>query len=187
MSWVIPTSTDWMRKQRQHKPTMDYAQDIYEIVKELLPPGFTALEVGGAWGVSALAILEAGARHLETLDPDPEAKARSEAVANGYGDKHAMNYVRSGQYWKENKTKFDLIYIDGSHNYEDVKVDLYEAWQRLNTGGYLMADDWDHPNNVKVNDDKTEADYGVSLACWEFFRDNPCPIGTHGNVLWFMK
>lgn len=185
MSWVIPTTTDWMRVQRRHKPTMDYAQDIYQTVRSLLPKGFTALEIGAAWGVSALAILEAGAKHLESIDPDMNAKAHDEAVANGYGNKHNLNCLRSEDYWKENEATFDLIYIDGSHNYEDVISDLYHAWSRINPGGYMMVDDWDHKNNILVREGKT--DYGVSLACWEFLRNYNCQIGIHGNVLWFKK
>lgn len=184
MSWTVPAKTKWMQLQHTHKPTMRYAQDIYQTVRELLTPGFTALEVGGAWGVSALAILGAGAKHLETIDPDINAKAHEEAIANGYVN-HSMNCVRSEDYWKENGAKFDLIYVDGSHNYEDVRNDLYEAWIRVNAGGYMMADDWDHRNNILVRDGET--DYGVSLACWEFLRDHPCQIGIHGSVLWFAK
>jgi predicted O-methyltransferase YrrM len=37
---------------------------------------------------------------------------------------------------------FDLVYIDGSHFYEDVALDSLLAWKRLNPGGILIWDDY---------------------------------------------
>jgi len=37
----------------------------------------------------------------------------------------------------------DLIYIDGSHDEEDVARDLQEYWNILNNGGVLFGDDYD--------------------------------------------
>ena len=39
---------------------------------------------------------------------------------------------------------FDLIYIDGSHVYKDVKRDLDNAWPLLNVGGIMCGDDLEH-------------------------------------------
>ncbi len=36
----------------------------------------------------------------------------------------------------------DLIYIDGSHDYEDVKRDLRDYWPLVNPGGVLFGDDY---------------------------------------------
>ena len=36
----------------------------------------------------------------------------------------------------------DLIYIDGSHDYEDVSSDIQLYWQLLRPGGILFGDDW---------------------------------------------
>lgn len=182
MTWSLPIKTDWMKEQSSHKPSMEYAKDIYEVASRL--KDFRALEIGGAWGFSTLALLEAGAKSLETVDPNTQIKAPAEAKANGY-DNYIWNCVRSEQYWRENHASFDLIYIDGSHLYVDVKNDLYNAWTRVNKGGLLMVDDWDHPKNIQAENDTTE--YGVSLACWEFWRDHPCKVGIQGRVLWFQK
>ena len=182
MSWQIPVKTARMKKDQHHEPSMQYAKDIYKVASTLKTP--VALEIGGAWGFSTLAILEAGAKSLETVDPNLMAEAANEATANGYTN-HSWNCVRSDRYWEENSNKFDLIYVDGSHLYKDVKNDLYKAWERINPGGLLMVDDWEHPKNIKAEGDTTE--YGVSLACWEFWRDNPCQAGIEGRVLWFSK
>lgn len=38
---------------------------------------------------------------------------------------------------------FDWIYIDGAHDYQNVKADL-EAWStKVKPGGFLTGDDWD--------------------------------------------
>lgn len=183
MSWAIPVKTDWMHSQANHKPSMLYAQDIYKVASRL--KDFTALEIGMAWGFSTLALLEAGAKHLTSVDPNILAKGKEESEANGY-ENHVWTCCKSETYWQENETKFDLIYVDGSHLYDDVSNDLTQAWQRLNPGGLLLIDDWDHRNNIKAEGDTTE--YGVSLACFEFWRDNvdevKC-VGIEGRVLWY--
>jgi SAM-dependent methyltransferase len=38
--------------------------------------------------------------------------------------------------------RFDLIYVDGSHDYDDVMDDLLGAWPLLASGGVLYGDDW---------------------------------------------
>lgn len=184
MSWHIPVKTEHMKKQSNHAPSMSYAEDIYNVASTL--KDFEALEIGGAWGFSTLALLEAGAKHLITVDNNVLIEAANEAKANGYTN-HVWTCVRSDQFWKENSAKFDLIYVDGSHLYSDVKNDLYEAWKVLKPGGLLLVDDWDHKKNNTVDTNGEFAEYGVSLACWELFRDNPCDIGIEGRVLWFRK
>jgi hypothetical protein len=48
-------------------------------------------------------------------------------------DPNALEIIKNG--------KWDLIYIDGSHEYEVVKSDLIAATQGLNPGGILVLDD----------------------------------------------
>ena len=38
--------------------------------------------------------------------------------------------------------KFDVIFVDGSHAYDDVVVDTQHAWALLNPGGVLIWDDY---------------------------------------------
>jgi predicted O-methyltransferase YrrM len=188
MSWKIPVKTEFMKEQSLHEPSMRYAENIHEVAG-WMPKGFTALEIGAAWGFSTLAILEAGCKSLMSVDNNVLAEGANEAVANGYAEQHTWNVCRSEQFWIENPdARFDLIYIDGSHLYKDVKNDLYEGWKRLNVGGKLLADDWDHPKNIKAENETTE--YGVSLACFEFWRDHSEEIRTvriHGRILVFAK
>jgi len=41
--------------------------------------------------------------------------------------------------WRE---RFALVFIDGSHRYEQVKIDLALGWELLNAQGILVADDY---------------------------------------------
>lgn len=174
-----------MKEQSKHVPSMDYAKNIYKVASKL--KDFTALEVGAAWGFSTLAILEAGAKSLISVDNNVMIEAPNEAKANGY-DNYSWSCVRSSVFWEENSVSFDLVYIDGSHLYRDVVNDLYEGWKCVNPGGYLMLDDWDHKKNIQAEDDTTE--YGVSLAAFEFWRDHVneiLEVNIEGRILWFKK
>lgn len=191
MTWEIPIKTAWMEDQSHHLPSMEYAKDIHRVATRFAKnhKDFTALEIGAAWGFSSLAILEAGAKYLLSVDSNALIKTPEEIEANGYKDKWAWNFLKSEKYWAENDETFDFIYIDGSHLYDDVKNDLYEGWKRVNPGGMMSADDWDHKNNNIVDLNGEFAKYGVSLACWEFWRDHPeiKKVGIEGRVLWFQK
>ena len=188
VEWKIPINTQWMKEQSSHAPSMQYAKDIHAVASRM-PKDFTALEIGSAWGFSALAILEAGAKNLLCVDPNIMAKAKSEADANGYGDKCQWTVCRSDKFWEENPTvHYDLIYIDGSHLYPDVSNDLSQAIKRLNAKGLILIDDFRHKKN-RLNDPANGySEYGVSLACWEFYGDHYNQIkgiGIKGQVLWF--
>lgn len=187
MSWKIPIKTKWMKEQSNHLPSMEYAKDIHKVASRM-PKGFIALEIGMAWGFSTLALLEAGAGHLTSVDPNVMAKGLEESKANGYTN-HVWTVQKSKAFWEENQTvEYDLIYVDGSHLYVDVVNDLYEAWKRLKKNGLLMIDDWEHKKNIKAEGDTSE--YGVSLACFEFWKDHVAEVtdvGIDGRVLWFSK
>ena len=61
----------------------------------------------------------------------------------------------SDDFFKDNKIKFDAIYIDGYHKGSQVFKDFKNSWQTLNVGGILIFDDY----------------------IWKFFskiEDNPC-------------
>jgi len=46
--------------------------------------------------------------------------------------------------------KAGLIYIDGSHDYEDVTRDLQAYWPLLKPGGLMFGDDYDWPDVSKA-------------------------------------
>jgi len=40
---------------------------------------------------------------------------------------------------------FDLVYVDGSHEYEDALFDMQHAWPHVTPGGLMLADDFFSP------------------------------------------
>jgi predicted O-methyltransferase YrrM len=122
------------------------------------------LEVGFAFGVSALMFAashrDSGrgpSRQHTAIDPF-QATVWDEgglmAVdAAGLGDyldfRAALSSVALPQLVAEAAT-FEMIYIDGSHLFEDVFVDFYFATQLLADGGVVAFDDSSNPHVQKV-------------------------------------
>jgi hypothetical protein len=48
----------------------------------------------------------------------------------------------SSEFYLENKEKYDLIYIDGSHEVEDVRNDFLNCIKILNKNGIMWIDDY---------------------------------------------
>ncbi|MDC2991845.1 class I SAM-dependent methyltransferase, partial [Candidatus Pelagibacter sp.] len=48
---------------------------------------------------------------------------------------------------------FDLIYVDGDHSSDQVKIDLINSWNALKNGGFLVLDDymWWYYKDLKKN------------------------------------
>lgn len=54
----------------------------------------------------------------------------------------AQTSTNALRFLKRKNVKFDLIYIDGSHEYNDVAADLKYAWPLLREGGTMVGDDY---------------------------------------------
>ena len=50
--------------------------------------------------------------------------------------------MTSNEFFQKNHKHFDLIYIDGDHSSEQVKIDLVNSWKVLKNGGFLVLDDY---------------------------------------------
>jgi len=77
-------------------------------------------------------------------------------------------------YFHNNSIKADLIYIDGSHEYEDVKKDIDNYYNLLNNKGIIFGDDY--YNFV-----------GVQKAVTEFCLKNKCEFSIQENNFWIIK
>ena len=82
------------------------------------------------------------------------------------------NKISSKMFFEANKKKFDLIYIDGSHYYDDVLNDVRKGFEALKKNSYMLLDDYDwnfykygkNPINainlfLKLNKEKIEIIY----------------------------
>lgn len=68
------------------------------------------------------------------------------------------------RFFARKHVRFDLIYIDGSHDYDDVASDIRYAWPLLKDGGILVGDDYcDHWDGVMSAVDLFVDDEGLTL------------------------
>jgi predicted O-methyltransferase YrrM len=113
------------------------------------------LEVGLAHGASALAILaslrdvngESGYHHV-AIDPFQFQDWGGAGVRlvedEGFSDHFSLHGGASALVLPsllQESESYDLIYIDGSHLFEDVLVDLYYSIRVLKDGGIILFDD----------------------------------------------
>jgi hypothetical protein len=80
--------------------------------------------------------------------------------------------VTAAQWFSLRDVRADLVYIDGSHEEEDVYQDLVSYWDLVRPGGVLFGDDWSWD--------------GVRLAVERFASENALPI-THRHDKWELK
>ena len=72
----------------------------------------------------------------------------------------------SHNFFQNNNKKFNVIYIDGSHLYEDVKKDFINSMKCLDDGGILICDDflWFFYKKIEQNP------IGAILECYENYK-----------------
>ncbi len=80
--------------------------------------------------------------------------------------------ITAAQWCAIHGVKSDLIYIDGSHEEEDVYADLVAWWDLVRPGGVLFGDDWSWD--------------GVRLAVERFAAENSLPI-SHRHDKWELR
>jgi len=61
--------------------------------------------------------------------------------------------MTSNDFFQKNDKHFDLIYVDGDHSCDQVKIDLVNSWNVLKNGGFLVLDDymWWYYKDLKKN------------------------------------
>jgi predicted O-methyltransferase YrrM len=123
-----------------------------------------SLEVGFLFGTSALAILLAyqkkgflkDSRHV-AIDPFQKTSwdNAGKVIVKSAGFENNIKIIDDYSCFalpaliKQNQ-KFDLIYIDGSHLFEDVFTDFYFSDKLLPVGGIVLFDDNSDPHVHKV-------------------------------------
>ena len=72
----------------------------------------------------------------------------------------------SHSFFQNNNKKFNVIYIDGSHFYDDVKKDFINSMNCLDEGGILICDDffWFFYKKIDQNP------IGAILECYEIYK-----------------
>jgi SAM-dependent methyltransferase len=85
-------------------------------------------------------------------------------------NKTNINYFKttSDAFFENNKNSFNLIYIDGHHEYSQVKKDFLNSFNCLKKNGYIICDDfkWFFYEDINKNPMK------AILECYEINRKN---------------
>lgn len=106
------------------------------------------VEIGFAWGMSAMAYLETQSSPLISIDVN-DMMEKNDKIKQVYGDRFKLIFGDSSRTLMELEGKFDYIYIDGDHNYKGVIKDLVAAHKKLEKGGVIVCDDYGNPGGVK--------------------------------------
>jgi SAM-dependent methyltransferase len=138
-----------------------------ERVLALIAEGCRVLEIGTGLGISTKA-LATGAREVVTVDIDPW-------VAANIAPSLPENVRFLSALPDPTEEKFDLVFIDGCHIAEALRVDLKEAKQRLYPRGIIVLHDtqYDHVRSV-VNE----------VVHYSFFINSEHGIGIIWQPIW---
>lgn len=133
-----------------HGPTISTSLTVAE-TDELrrLAKDADVLEIGSAFGYSAIAMALAGARVI-AVDPHQQLDSYGQMVANlgFYGVSHAVDIRRRDSrailpYLHDHGHLFDLVWIDGDHMADMVTHDVTWARKLLRPTGTLACHDYD--------------------------------------------
>jgi len=127
----------------KHLPTKEWHRVIQTYAK--LSNYKRALDIGTASGLSAYSIAQFGEGKIDSVDIKGQKDARRLAEHYKYKDRITFFTGTSDEFFFKNKEMFDLIIIDGSHKLLDVYKDAINGWKVLNTEGYIVFDDYNHP------------------------------------------
>jgi len=153
-------------QQMAHEQTGNYYRALKAVIldscRQLSMSGvavlnnFSVLEIGTDWGISAKVFLDFGC-DVVSVDKNPLRKEAQEYITSS---KFHQVLRGSDEYFSEQKLwgKFDIVYIDGDHTYEQVIKDLENGFKACKSGGLVILHDVLHKGNYE------KGDYGVYRA-----------------------
>jgi hypothetical protein len=136
------------------------------LLRELAPSRFVAIDIFTmhhmpvAWGIPT-AVLFNGMTHLDFYRKKFAAWGEQVVIEEGWS--HDM-------LTKQPDNSFDLLYIDASHDYDNVKRDGSLGLQKLKNTGVLVFNDYIMYDHV------ADAPYGVVQAVNELVIDNDLQV-----------
>ena len=144
-----------------------------DLCKKYINDSMTVLEMGSHYGVST-ELLCYYAKHVVSIDCkyNIEIEELEEKVDNLLFKHGSFSEIINSN--KGDKSfRFDLIYIDGLHDYENVKEDMLISLPLLNDGGFISGHDFspEYP--------------GVEKAVREIFPNSEIEIFT--DTSWLIK
>jgi hypothetical protein len=151
------TFDDWFSS---NIPVWKYYFNKYNLMDQKI----NYLEIGCFEGRSSVFILESFKQSNATLvDPFISneinldfLKIENNFIKNisSFKERVKKKKMTSDQFFKNNFQKYDLIYVDGAHDFESVKKDCQNSFNFLNQNGIMIFDDFLyflHKKNINQN------------------------------------
>ena len=133
-------------------------EGLLKMMLDIAKPDFVIAEIGSFAGVSSMLFAEMSAL-VYCIDRWEEYAELSEdklCIAETMFDNYRKSYgnivkikkdaVEASENFENNS--LDLVYIDGSHDYENVKKDLIAWLPKVKVGGWICGHDIDLIDNV---------------------------------------
>jgi predicted O-methyltransferase YrrM len=151
------------------------------------PDIIRTLEVGCAYGLSSLHIASAlagrqGAHHL-IIDPFQSTTWSGIGVANldragvdFYELLEELSEIALPQLLKDG-ARFDLVFIDGWHTFDQTLLDMYYANRLVRLGGYIIVDDANWASVSKA------ISYFAKYPCYEIAGGASAPVARLANII----
>lgn len=156
-------SVDWFTRQ------IVYWRDVFHRVNIKESDRLNILEIGSFEGVSSLFFLHTfrnskltcvdtwqGADEHQNLNMS-QIEKNFDSNLSPYKDQVTKYKGTSFNYFNDHDTSntelFDIIYIDGSHYFDDVLIDAIKGFELLKVGGIMIFDDylWAAYNDYSLN------------------------------------
>ena len=159
--------------------TRDNIYDLVDLARDV-PSSGTVLDIGIGGAVSACAMSLASKPEVRVYSVGPDVSPIAIEKINKaecWGKVYFLVGTSDQVFQNWNKT-IDLAFVDGEHQYEEVKRDAKNCSNFLNLGGFLVFHDYDLYKNT------------VGLAIDEFFEENKdkySQILHHNNIIAFKK
>lgn len=118
------------------------------------------LEIGGQPASDRATYHKVNCKLKDSIDPDPNAAATD--LPNGC----THHFLTSDEFFERNagEKKFDLVFIDGYHEHQQVLRDITNSLECLNENGTIVLHDMLPPTRALEAIDRTGT-------CWRAFAD----------------
>lgn len=149
---------------------VNYLYGLNDLCEKYIKDSHDVLELGSNRGIST-SLFTHFAKNVTAVDLNLTEEMTHLLSQTPNLKFHHMPFSNFLELDKDNQ--YDLIYIDGAHDYNNVKNDIINFLPKVKKGGYLSGHDYN------------SADYGVIQAVNEFFPQNKVEIFSDSS--WIIK
>lgn len=93
-----------------------------------------------------------------------------------------LHETATDNFFASNNDKYDLIFIDASHHYEQVKMDLFNSIQILNEGGLIALHDVNPLSSDLIDPRYCSDSYKITKYIYEHYTDYQFIVLNHDQA-----